>query len=184
MRLSRADVSRGVAAFLAAALVACGGGGSSTPTPVTTPTPAPTPLPPQVVAQRGGYSLEAGWIAWLPFPTSRAGALEATVDWTYATNDIDVALVKGECNYDQLVAGQCETLASSESTTAKPEKCRVANAPPATYTIFLYNDGPGDESISFQVVLSASVAAAAAGGTPSTGPFRQGVRPKGAVRIP
>jgi hypothetical protein len=122
-------------------------------------------------------------VAWLPFPISRAGSLEATVDWTYATNDIDVGLVKGECNYDQLVAGQCETLASSESTTAKPETCRVANAAAGTYTIFLYNDGPGDESLSFQVVLTASVAASATHGTPSSSPFGAGVRPKGSVRI-
>jgi hypothetical protein len=91
--------------------------------------------------------------------------------------------VKGECNWDQLFAGQCEVLASAESTTAKPEKCSVTIAAAGTYTIFLYNDGPGDGSLSFQVVLTASVAASATRGTPSSSAFGPGVRPKGAFRI-
>lgn len=183
MPVSKGPLCRSSAAALVVALSACGGGGSSTPTPVSTPTPAPTPLPPQVVAQRTGFSLEAGWIAWLPFPTSRAGSLEATVDWTFATNDLDVYLVKGDCNFDQLDAGQCEVLASSESRTAKPEKVRIESAPAATYTIFIYNDGPGDETLSFQVVLSASVAASAPRATPAGRPFQPDRRPVGQVEM-
>jgi hypothetical protein len=111
-----------------------------------------------IVAQRTGVELRNGFIAWLPFPTSRAGRLDATVDWTLATNNLDVYLVKGECNYDQLAAGQCEVLTTSESRTAKPETLRYDSAAAATYTIFINNLGPGDESVSFQVVLQATLA--------------------------
>ena len=103
------------------------------------------------------------------------------MDWTFATNDLDVYFVKGDCTYDQLDAGQCEILAYSESRTAKPEKVRLANAPAATYTIFILNLGPGDESASFQIVLSPSLAASAARPTPSGRAFRPRLRPTGQV---
>jgi len=138
----------------------CGGGGSPTAAPTPTPTPVPTPLPPLTVAQRTDYPLQANYIMWLPFPTNRAGLLEGTVDWTSAANDLNAYLVKGECTYDQLNAGQCETLVSSEGTN-KPETLRYQSPQASSYTIFIHNRGPGDESVTFQVVLSASVATSA-----------------------
>ena len=112
------------------------------------------------MAQRTDFQLQANYIMWLPFPTDRAGLLEGTVDWASAANDLNVYLVKGECTYDQLNAGQCETLVSSESTN-KPETLRYQSPQASTYTIFIHNRGPGDESVSFQVVLSATIANAA-----------------------
>ena len=112
------------------------------------------------VAQRTDFQLPANYILWLPFPTARAGLLEAAVDWASAANDLNVYIVKGECTYDQLNAGQCETLVSSESTN-KPEALRYQSPQASTYTIFIHNRGPGDESVSFQVVLSATIANAA-----------------------
>ena len=141
---------------LAASLAACGG--SSSPT-APTPTPVPTPPPPQVVAQ-GSDTLEAEFTGRLPFTTTRAGNVEATVDWTYATNDVDVALVQGDCSFEQAVAQQCTVLAISVSTTAKPEKITASNAAAGTYTLFIENTGPGDESVAFQVVLTPTTAAA------------------------
>lgn len=147
-----------VGAALAASLAGCGGSSPSQPTP--TPTPVPTPPPPQVLAQ-GGDTLEAEMAGRLPFTTTRAGKLEATVDWTYATNDVDVALVQGDCSFEQASAAQCTVLAISVSTTAKPEKITVNSAAAGTYTLFIENAGPGDESISFQVVLTPSATSAA-----------------------
>jgi len=184
MHGTRRVASRGGVVVLAAVLSACGDvPNSPTPNPTPTPTPAPTPIPPQVVAERTGFSLEAGWIGWLAFPTSQAGTLEATVDWTYASNNLDVYLVKGECNYDQLYAGLCETLASSDSETAKPDKVRLENAAAGTYTIFVDNLGPGDESLSFQVVLTPGAAASATSRSPSIR-VRPDRRAKGQVAIP
>ena len=141
--------------------LSCGGGsGSPTATPTPTPTPVPTPLPPVTVAQRADFQLQANYIMWLPFPTDRAGLLEGTIDWTSAANDVNVYLVKGDCTYDQLYAGQCQTLVASEGTN-KPETLRYQSPQASTYTIFIHNRGPGDESVSFQVVLSATMANAA-----------------------
>jgi hypothetical protein len=154
-------------AAVAASLAACGGSTPSQPNP--TPTPVPTPPPPQVVAQGSG-PLTAESIGQIPpFTTARAGALEATVDWTYATNDIDVYLVRGDCSGDQFLALQCTIAAFSESTTAKPEKIRADNAAAGTYSLFIANIGKSDERLSFQVVLTPSATGAAPPSASSAG---------------
>jgi hypothetical protein len=94
------------------------------------------------------------------FTTTRTGNLEATVDWTFPANDIDVLLTRGDCSFEQAEAGQCTVLVFSLSTTAKPEKIRTDGAAAGAYTLFVENSGPGDESVSFQVVLTPTTAAA------------------------
>jgi hypothetical protein len=155
-----------LAAALTTSLAACGGGGNpGSPTP--TPTPVPTPPPPVVVLQGSGYPLESGFVGRMNFTTTRAGALEATVDWTFATNDVDVLVTKGDCSFDQLEADQCTILGFAISTTAKPEKVNIASADAGLHTIFVENTGDRDESVSFQVVLSPT--ATGAGGPSASG---------------
>jgi hypothetical protein len=150
------------AAMAVAFLNGCGGDGGSGVTgdsrPVVT---QPTPPPPEVVSSLSGAALEAEYMGRMVFTTARAGALEITVDWTYATNDVDAMIVTGDCSYDQLEADQCSILGVAVSETAKPEKMQIASAPAGTYTIFIGNLGPGDESISYQVVLKASLGGSA-----------------------
>ena len=151
-----------LAAGLVAGLGACGGGGGGGGNVTTPSTPPPTPPPPVVVAQGQGFPLSAGFIGRVPFTTSRTGLLEATVDWTFAANDVDVALVRGDCTFDQFEAAQCPILAFSVSTTAKPERIRSDGAAAGSYTLFFDNSGPGNESVSFQVVLTPSATASTA----------------------
>lgn len=152
-------LGRVVGGALVLSLAACGGGGGGGPT-TPTATPLPTPTPPVVVLQ-GSDTLETGIVGWVPFTTTRVGNIEATVDWTFATNDVDVLVARGSCDADQLAAQQCPIVALSLSTTAKPEKVRTDSAAAGTYTLFVENTGPGDESVSFQVVLTPTTAAAA-----------------------
>ena len=151
-----------LAAGLLAGLSACGG--SDTPgAPTPTPTPVPTPPPPVVVSQIQGYSLRAGFVSFANFSTTSVGTLEATVDWTFATNDLDVYLTPGTCTFTQLTANQCTMVAFSESVTAKPERVRATNVAVGAYTIWVANAGPGDETLSYQVVFSGN---ATGGGAP------------------
>jgi hypothetical protein len=122
-----------------------------------------------VATQGNGFPLEAGFVGRVPFTTTRAGALDATVDWTFATNDLDVALTRGDCSFEQFEAQQCTIAAFSISATAKPEKIRVDGAAAGAYTLFVENTGPGDESVSFQVVLTPS----ATGTAPPSASARQ-----------
>lgn len=143
---------------LVAMLAACGGDKVTAPSP---PAPTPPPPPAPVVVSQGSGSLEAGFLARiLPFTTTRAGTLDVTVDWTFASNDVDALITRGDCSFDQLMAMQCPILAFAVSTSAKPEKLTVSGAAAGTYTLFIENAGPTDESVAWQVVLTPSASSA------------------------
>ncbi len=146
---------------LVVGLVGCGGSDSG-PTAAPTPTPTPPPPPPTVVRQGGG-SLAADEGVQLPFTTTATGTLDVTVDWTFAANDIDAILTRGNCSVDQLLAMQCNVALVADSATAKPERLRLPGATAGAYTLFIVNVGPGDESASYQIVLTPSASSASAG---------------------
>jgi hypothetical protein len=162
--------------------VSCGG---NTPVNVTPPTTLPPPPAPPRVVSEGAQPLEVEFIGRTQFNITLAGRLDATVDWTFATNDLDVWLVRGDCSFEQFFDGGCTVLASSESATAKPERITAANAAPGLHSMFIGNAGPDDESLSWQVVLTPSGAASGPAGASSVraGGFerarsRRGLAPK------
>jgi hypothetical protein len=144
------SVAVGVA--LVVSLTACG---SDTVTPPPPPTTTLPPLPPPSVVSTGQGSLPDGFVGRAtPFTTTMTGNLDATVDWTFATNDLDVYITRGDCTPQQFIDVQCNIAAFSESTTAKPERAQLAAAPPGVYTLLVGNAGPREESLSWQVVLT------------------------------
>lgn len=162
------------AATLAVMLAACHtdkpcssnpAGAGCPPVTVATPTPHPS-----VLLDHGEGTLPARFVLIRPVATTETGAFDVTVDWTFGANDVDIYLARGNCSFDQFVADQCAIAAASESTTAKPEKIRLANQPPGTYTLIVGNVGPGQESIAYQVVFTPGTASASAPtGSPSNG---------------
>jgi hypothetical protein len=137
--------------------------GKDSPTNVPPPTLPPAPPPaPRVVAEGAG-SIPVDEVGFVQFTTDATGRLEVTVDWTFAANDIDIFLVRGSCTEDQIIAGSCPFLAFSTSVTAKPERLSVPGATAGQYTLYAANFGPGDESASFQAVLTPAAADVAAG---------------------
>lgn len=152
----RASLLAGIVVLGTIPLLSCGdGNGSTTPTPVTT-----------VVLQgstRVGTittSIQTGnvcdFVALLPFSTSSTGTLEAVVDWTFSTNDVDVAIARGPCTCQQAAANACETVAETTSTTAKPERVTATGQPAGSYVLAIANFGNRVESCSYQVVLTTS----------------------------
>lgn len=181
----REDTSRWLAgaAVLGAVigLSACGGSNPSTPTP--TPTPVPTPPPPVVVSQIQGFALRANFASFANFSIQSVGTIEAVVDWTFPANDLDVYITAATCTFAQLQANQCSLLGFSESFTAKPERVRVTNMAAGNYILWVVNAGPGDESLSYQIVFSANAGGgpgAVSVGAPDAPSFSKG-RPRGAV---
>ena len=152
---------------IVAVLSGCGGNcanpaASCTPPPTPSPsTSAPTPAPPVVIAQ-GNFGLPARLLAVIPLTTSATGKIDVTVDWTFATNDVDVYLARGACSFDQFVAQQCTVVTFSESTSAKPEKISAPGAAAGSYVLLIGNRGPTDESVAYQVVLTTGGGASAA----------------------
>jgi hypothetical protein len=165
-------------AFLATVLIlglaGCGGDNAVTPPP---PTPPPPPPPPEVVSQ-GHVSLDPLYLYVAPFSTGKAGSLEATVQWTFATNDVDAYVAKGNCTFDQFVALQCDIVGFSVSPTTKPEKVTVGAAASGNYTLFIGNVGPEHESISYQVVLTPSASASSSSRPPAATPELGKVLPR------
>ncbi len=171
-----------LAGVLALSLAGCGG--DSPTTPVTPPpTPPPPPPAPSVVSQGVGLSLEAETLGRLVFTTIASGTLRATVDWTFSESDIDVGLFGGECSFEQFLAGQCPMIAISASTTAKPEVI-TGSAPVGTYTLFIENTTPRDETVSYQVVLTPSASASASKGSRPAAAWPRKVQPRGFVELP
>lgn len=143
---------RALALALALVLPACGGG-SSSPTQVTVPPPpTPQPIVRSTVVQSGG-SLPVDNLGRVAFTTSASGTLEVTVDWTFASNYIVVYVARGNCSFDQFVADQCPIATLSETMTPKPRVLTVSGAAAGSYTVFVGNVGPTDESVAVQVVL-------------------------------
>jgi hypothetical protein len=162
------------------ALSACGGGGSGVTGPIATPARTPPPPATTVIAQgSSGLDPSSGYTPG-PLTTSAAGQLDITVDWTFATNDLDVYLVRGGggCSAEQFNSRQCEFVALSESVTAKPEKISVSSLAAGAYSLLIINWGPDRESFSYQVMLTT-------GGTASsTGVQTQAQRQKpGAIEL-
>jgi hypothetical protein len=164
----RRAAGRLLAAVLAAGLPSCGSDRVTAPPP-----PPPEPTPVTTVLEEGSFSglpPDSGVLG--EFVTPRAGDLEFIVDWTFASNDIDLILFRGECSDEQFLAQECDLADVTDSTTAKPERVGIAGAAAGTYTLVVFNLGTTEESFSYQVLLttlesaSEGVRASAAGAGP------------------
>ena len=92
-------------------LSGCGGGPTDPPVVRVSPTPPP---PVTQVIREGSGSLGVLVLGQLSFNTTKPGTIDVIVDWTYATNDVDVYLAKGSCSFDQFISRQCDMVAFSE----------------------------------------------------------------------
>ncbi len=161
-------------------LAACGGGGNGvtvSPTPVATPTPGPV----RTVVGQGSFALCAPthrytYFSWATITTRASGTLDTTVDWTYATNTLFMYMADGECTGDQFASDDCPGPAcackfsvTSEAQTPKPRVLSVPNAAAGTRTLIVWNQGPTEESCSYQAVLTTTGATATATARGSAG---------------
>ena len=72
--------------------------------------------------------------------------MDATVQWSFASNDVDLYLTDRNCNATTIFQiPSCNVLARADSFTNKPEVIRQ-NLSTGVYRLFVYNDGPGSES--------------------------------------
>ena len=131
-------------------LPACGGS-SNSPTPATPPTTA-APAPVQTIVATGGTFVPPRVAMLIPFETTATGTIDITVDWTFAANEIDLYLLTGSSTPQQWP--RCTFATFSESREFKPERLRFVGAFAGQYVLAIGNIGPGEESVSYQVVLT------------------------------
>lgn len=163
-----------------ALLSGCGSDGPTKPKVDSSPTPPP---PVTDVIREGSGSLGVLMLGSLSFNSPRAGKIDVIVDWTYTTNDVDVYLAKGSCTFDQFIGRQCNVVAFSESTIAKPERITAANAGAGDYTLLIGNVGPTEESLSFQVLLTSTPGASSSAAKAGEQPKLEKSRLREAVRL-
>ena len=155
MKAIRRKLAFAQAVALALVLGACGGddGPNCTQNPTAAECP-PTPPPPEVrtLILEGSFSgLGEMVLASVPFNTNATGRIEVTVDWTFASDDVDIYLVHGSCTIEQFNADTCSFVTFSESFTAKPESISAGNQAAGFYNLYIGNRGPAEESVSFQI---------------------------------
>ena len=86
------------------------------------------------------------------FTVPAGGTLQITVDWTSASNDIDLVLSNPSCDATAFSLGVCKVLATEQSNT-KPSQLTMATTATA-YRLFVVNRGPTPESGTVRVAVT------------------------------
>ena len=85
-----------------------------------------------------------------PVPTSASGAtLEASVDWTFASNPVAIGWARGDCTQTP----NCEVI-SQNTGSAKPKMVTAVNLQAGLYSLFIANLGTTSESVSYQIYVT------------------------------
>lgn len=149
-------VSRVLACLALSVLSGCGGGSNPAgPTPTPVPTPRPTPV--TTTVREGTFTgLGPNRVLVVPLQVLFSGEVRAVVDWTFASNDIDIAIAAGELtciDANNVFDPRICQLAAAAAGTTKPERF-TAQLNAGTYTLYIENAGPSEESLSYQVLLT------------------------------
>jgi len=105
-----------------------------------------------VILQRV-WTLVVGQFVALEGPISGSGTLEATVEWTLATNDVDIYVTTDACSEQTFALFQCTFLASADSATTKPEHVSLSVTAGA-YRVWVVNLGPTEEAGTVEVAIT------------------------------
>ena len=156
---ARARRASAIALALTVVLPACGGGGGGGG---NTPTNVP-PAPVRSLIGNFNFTVvgvpEANRLGLIrdyalqQLTITQAGTLEIIVDWTFASNDLDIVLFSGNCTPALITSSGCPVITATTSVTAKPERL-TTNVNPGSYTIGVTNFGNTNESGVGQVFLT------------------------------
>ena len=119
------------------------------------------------VISSGSGSLDADSVAPVVFTTTASGTVGVEVNWTFATNDVDIFLARGNepCTLETFNDRSCGFIATEESASMKPERLTVPNLAAGTYTLYVANFGDTDESVAYQITLTSASASASSATT-------------------
>ena len=138
-----------LALAFATSLAACGGDSPSAPT-----APPTAPPPQRTLVAQGSRSdippFAEGNLAFVVLvQTTATGTLEATVDWTFASNKVVLAWASGNCGQSP----DCTPL-FQDAALNKPKTLSAPNLAAGTYSLVIANLGTTNESVSYQVVFT------------------------------
>jgi hypothetical protein len=161
-RVLRKGVALASAVAMCGTLLGCGGGSDGGSNPMGSSPPPPQRrlvtngtfelTDPNTASAVSGGVLNVDFFV-VPFNVNASGTLEASVNWTFAANDIDIVIVQGNCTIDLVIADACGAELAVGVTLAKPETAR-ATVSSGPHTLVIINLGPGSESGTFEVFLT------------------------------
>jgi hypothetical protein len=82
---------------------------------------------------------------------SAAGDLDAVVNWTFASNNVNLYLTSTSCSETQFAVVQCTILRSTEGQGGKPRTLTASGLSAGTYRVWVVNLGNTAESGSVEV---------------------------------
>jgi hypothetical protein len=151
-------------ACLALAVAPAGCGDKTTATTPTTPsaspTPAPTTPPAGSVVVQGTAPLAAQNVFLVDVRTTQDGRIDVSVDYTFSDSQVLLWLTDRQCNFNLFQADGCDYLVKSLAGP-KPRTMSASGVKAGTYTLFIANDGPHDEQLTYSVSLASSAGAGA-----------------------
>jgi hypothetical protein len=144
------------AVALAMTLGACGSDGPTDP--VIETSPSPTPPPPFVIYGDSG-SVPPDSAVYIDFSIPNAGTVAATVDWTFASSDVWLAMTTSACNdFIQAFIGQCSHIGTPNLGNSKPKTVTGTVNQATTGRLWIGNFATVDESMAVQITLARSSA--------------------------
>jgi hypothetical protein len=146
----------GLVLAAAVTLSACGGG--TEPTPLPSPTPVPPPVQETIVIYGDSGSVPAESAGYIDFTIPGAGLVEATVDWTFASSEVAIAMTTGPC--DNPFAGGCTNIGPMNLTRSlKPKRVSGSVTQGGSARLWIVNLATVDESMAVQITLTRTRAA-------------------------
>jgi hypothetical protein len=82
------------------------------------------------------------------------GTLDAVVNWTLASNDVDLFVTAQSCTPEMFAAERCAYMARADTATAKPERVSFRVSAGDRYRFWIVNFGPQNESGTVEVGLT------------------------------
>ena len=141
-----------LAALLMGALVAPSCGGSSTGGGPTDGTGQPT----RSTISEHSWALDPLqiFIADLNVTGTGSATLDATAEWTFASDDVDLFVTAQACTEEMFIGDRCAFKTKADSATAKPERVSFSVSANDTYRFWIVNFGPQRESGTFVATLT------------------------------
>jgi len=147
------------------ARISFAGGAQREAEPMAVQVLAPAAAPPgSVVVAKGSLTISPyippgasprNWSGWVPFTTEMPGRIDVTVDWDSPLNRIDFSGYERHCN----AIGSCRMIRMIiRQYNVKPLTSTFDSprTPPGDYTVRIDNLGPGEETVRFEVRLTAN----------------------------
>jgi hypothetical protein len=143
-------------------LSGCGSDGTTGPGGGPSPSPSPVTITETVVIYGDNGAVPADSALYIDFGIPSAGTVETTVDWTFPSSEVWVAMTTSACNdFMQAFLGQCSHIGTPNRGTSKPKSVAGTVTQGGPGRLWIANFATVDESMALQITLTTTRTASA-----------------------